>query len=101
MNARRQSLSISVRGLMVQLRSEPPEEESVLRDADTNLRMTNSEALAYLAIQQAKGFLVIPCSADCISPCKHAARGCTGFDPKKGCPGYPIEPIAPAGQEAP
>ena len=104
MNARRHSLSISVRGLMVQLRTEAPDGDSVLQDADTKQVMTNSEALAYLAIQQAKGVHLIPCSADCTNPCKHAARGCTGFDPKKGCPGYLIEPLAagtaPAGREA-
>jgi hypothetical protein len=55
--------------------------------------MTPAEARTYLALEKAKGHNVIPCSAECGNPCKHADNGCTGFDfVKGGCPGRYTEP---------
>jgi hypothetical protein len=41
---------------------------------------TPEEARAYLAIEKAKGYKVIPMSGACGNPCEHADNGCTGFD---------------------
>ena len=50
--------------------------------------LSASEARTFLALEKAKGRKVIPCSAECGNPCKHADNGCTGFDYSGGgCPG--------------
>lgn len=47
-----------------------------------------AQALTFLTLEKAKGRKVIPCSAECGNPCKHADKGCTGFDYSGGgCPG--------------
>lgn len=59
------------------------------RDDGTPLKP--KEALTYLHIEKAKGHAVIPCSRECAQPCKHADKGCTGFDYSGGgCPGYKV-----------
>lgn len=55
--------------------------------------MSPEEARTYLQAEQAKGHKVIPCSAECGNPCKHANSGCTGFDYQgSGCPGRIVDP---------
>lgn len=55
---------------------------------DDGREMSPAEALQFLALEKAKGRKVIPCSAECGNPCKHADNGCTGFDyGGTGCPG--------------
>ena len=50
--------------------------------------LTPAEARTFLALEKAKGRVVIPCSSECGNPCKHAENGCTGFDYEGGgCPG--------------
>ncbi len=50
--------------------------------------MIPGQAFTLLSQHQAKGHKVISCSSECNSPCKHADKGCTGFDYEHGCPGY-------------
>ena len=46
------------------------------------------EARDSLRMELYRGRKVIPCSEECGNPCKHADRGCTGFDyAGGGCPG--------------
>ena len=53
---------------------------------DDGTPMTPAEALAFLTTEKAKGRKVIPCSAECGNPCKHAS--CPGFDYSgSGCGG--------------
>ena len=47
---------------------------------DDGTPMKPAEALAFLTTEKAKGRKVIPCSAECSNPCKHADSGCAGFD---------------------
>lgn len=55
---------------------------------DDGKPMPPAAALAYLHTEKAKGRKVIPCSAQCGNPCKHADNGCAGFDYMGGgCPG--------------
>lgn len=55
------------------------------------------EARTFLALEQAKGRVVIPCSSECGNPCKHADNGCTGFDyAGGGCPGRYTDSKEPA-----
>jgi hypothetical protein len=50
--------------------------------------LTALEARTFLALEKAKGRVVIPCSSECGNPCTHAGNGCTGFDyAGGGCPG--------------
>lgn len=51
--------------------------------------MSAADALTFLTLEKAKGHMVIPCSAECGNPCRHAQNGCTGFDygARGGCPG--------------
>ncbi|MBR8083116.1 hypothetical protein KDX23_10215 [Burkholderia vietnamiensis] len=50
--------------------------------------LTPAEARTFLALEKAKGRIVIPCSSECGNPCKHTDNGCTGFDYSGGgCPG--------------
>lgn len=50
--------------------------------------LTPAEARTFLALEKAKGRVVIPCSSECGNPCKHSDNGCTGFDYSGGgCPG--------------
>lgn len=50
--------------------------------------MSPGQAFTLLSKHQTKGHKVIPMSSDCDSPCKHADKGCPGFDFEIGCPGY-------------
>jgi hypothetical protein len=46
------------------------------------------QARTFLALEKAKGRVVIPCSSECGNPCRHSDNGCTGFDyAGGGCPG--------------
>lgn len=55
---------------------------------DDGTALTPQQALAFLTLEKAKGRKVIPCTSECGNPCKHADRGCTGFDYQGGgCPG--------------
>jgi hypothetical protein len=90
--ARRYGLAISVPGLLVSMRHEDPSGLSMLQDATTLRTLTNTEAIAYLAIEKAKGHDFIPCAPDCGRPCPRSEQGCSGFDYKRGCPGVPVEP---------
>ena len=50
--------------------------------------LSPAEARAFLALEKAKGRVVIPCSSECSNPCKHADNGCVGFDyAGRGCAG--------------
>jgi hypothetical protein len=50
--------------------------------------LSAAEARTFLALERAKGRVVIPCSSECRNPCKHADNGCSGFDYSGGgCPG--------------
>jgi len=50
--------------------------------------LSPDEARAFLVDELAKGHKVIPFSSECGNPCKHADKGCTGFDYSgSGCPG--------------
>lgn len=58
---------------------------------DDGRTMSPAEARTFLAVEKAKGRNVIPCG-ECSNPCKHADKGCTGFDyAGKGCAGYDVE----------
>ena len=56
---------------------------------DDGTPLTPAEARTFLALEKAKGRHVIPMSAECGNPCKHAANGCPGFDygERGGCGG--------------
>lgn len=55
---------------------------------DDGSELTPAEALAFLTLEKAKGRKLIPCNGECGNPCRHAPRGCTGFDYQEGgCPG--------------
>lgn len=72
----------------------PRDYENVFSDEGRTL--TAAEARTYLAMEKAKGHKVIPCSAECGSPCKHADNGCTGFDYSGGgCAGRFSQPKDP------
>lgn len=65
----------------------PRDYRNLFRD-DNGRTLSPEEARAQFAIEKAKGRKVIPMSAECSNPCKHAAAGCTGFDyAGRGCPG--------------
>ncbi|WP_347558528.1 hypothetical protein [Robbsia sp. KACC 23696] len=67
----------------------PRDYEGMLRDGN-GVALSPAEARAHLAIEKAKRRKVIPCSAECRMPCKHA--GCPGFDYKgRGCGGRPTK----------
>jgi hypothetical protein len=54
--------------------------------------LSASQVRTFLALEKAKGHVVIPCSSECGNPCQHADNGCTGFDYSgRGCPGRFIE----------
>jgi hypothetical protein len=58
---------------------------------DNGRTLTPYEAHEHLLGEVAKGRKVIPCSGECGNPCKHADKGCTGFEYQGGgCPGYNI-----------
>jgi hypothetical protein len=55
---------------------------------DDGTPLSPEAALCFLQMEKAKGRVVIPVSAECGNPCKHAINGCTGFDYSgRGCPG--------------
>ena len=57
--------------------------------------MPPEEALCFLVIEKARGRFLLPVSAECGNPCKHANAGCTGFDygADGGCPGRESDPL--------
>jgi len=60
---------------------------------DSGEPLTAHEALQFLTLEKAKGRKVIPMSAQCGNPCKHAENGCSGFDYSgSGCAGRFSEP---------
>lgn len=55
---------------------------------DDERTLSPAEARDFLLAELEKGRQVIPCSGECGNPCKHADKGCTGFDYSGGgCPG--------------
>jgi hypothetical protein len=62
---------------------------------------TPAEARTFLALEKAKGRHVVPMSAECGNPCRHADNGCTGFDygERGGCPGRYLGGAAETGGE--
>lgn len=83
--AKTYSMHMSIDGFM--RNNKFPRDYTIFQD-DNGVPLSPSEALTYLTTEKAKGHKVIPCSAECGSPCKHADRGCTGFDyAGRGCPG--------------
>ena len=84
----RYSMCLNVEGFLNNLRY--PHGYDVFKQDDGS-PLSPPEALAFLKIENAKGHAVIPMSSDCANPCKHADKGCTGFDySKTGCPGYRV-----------
>lgn len=82
-----------------------PEEFNIFQHDDGS-DMSAEQALTFLTLEKAKGRVVIPCSSECSNPCKHANRGCTGFDYNAGgCPGreiaYTADNTEEGGSEAP
>jgi hypothetical protein len=64
-----------------------PRDYNVFQD-DDGRELSRAEARTFLALEKAKGRVVIPCSSECRNPCQHADNGCTGFDyAGGGCPG--------------
>lgn len=60
---------------------------------DDGRPLSPAKARIFLAEEKLKGHKVIPCSAECGNPCKHADNGCTGFDYSGGgCPGRNTTP---------
>jgi|JI10StandDraft_1071094.scaffolds.fasta_scaffold900840_2 hypothetical protein len=57
--------------------------------ADDGRPLPAEEAASFLVIEKARGRFLLPLSAECGNPCKHASAGCTGFDygEQGGCPG--------------
>jgi hypothetical protein len=79
------SLCMNIEGFM---RNSKYPNDYTFFEHDDGTPMSPEDALAFLALEKAKGHKVIPCSAECGNPCKHADNGCAGFDfDGKGCPG--------------
>lgn len=80
------SLCLDVGGF---LRNEPfPSAYTGMLRSRNGQSLSPEEAATYLVLQRARGRKVIPTSAECSNPCRHAASGCTGFDYSGGgCPG--------------
>lgn len=86
MASRTFSLRLNVEGFIRSNRF-PRDYEGVFQD-DSGRTLSAHEARLHLQRELAKGHKVIPCSGECGNPCKHADRGCTGFDYSGGgCPG--------------
>lgn len=79
------SLCLNIEGFLRDNRY--PTGFDIFQHAD-GVPMPPAETLAYLQFEKAKGKKVIPSSAECGNPCKHAHNGCKGFDfSGSGCPG--------------
>lgn len=93
------SLCMNVEGFMRQNRY--PRGYDIFQN-DDGTPLTPAEALTFLQLEKAKGHKVIPCSAECGNPCKHAENGCAGFDYGEGggCPGR-WSATSPEGRAAP
>ncbi|WP_429498899.1 hypothetical protein ACQUFY_06350 [Robbsia andropogonis] len=88
MTARTFSLNFNIDGF-TRSAVYPRDYEGMLHDGN-GVSLSAAEARAHLAIEKAKGHMVIPCSSDCGVPCQHA--GCPGFDYKgRGCGGRPVK----------
>lgn len=86
MSTRTYGLRLNVEGFL--RNSKYPSEYRGLFTDDRGQTLTPAEARAFLRMQAYKGRVCIPMSDQCGNPCKHAERGCTGFDFKGGgCPG--------------
>ncbi len=88
--ARTISLCLNIDGFVRNTRY--PRDYDVFQKADGTL-LSPAEARAFLLLEKARGRHVIPMSAECGNPCKHAGSGCTGFDygERGGCPGRYID----------
>lgn len=88
---KRVSMCLSVRGALHDLGSRRGA-KSYFTD-DNGKPLTRLQAIDTLHDDLAAGREVIPLSNECASPCKHADKGCKGFDFGKGggCPGYWLE----------
>jgi hypothetical protein len=83
--SRTYSLSMSIDGFVRNTRYPKGYKGLFVEDGKT---LSAPEARAFLALEKAKGHVVIPCSSECGNPCQHADNGCAGFDyAGRGCPG--------------
>lgn len=97
---RRFSMSMNIDGFIRNNRY-PRDYQGVFQH-DDGRPMGPAEARTYLALEKAKGRNVIPCSAECGNPCRHAESGCTGFDyAGGGCPGRYTDASSVASKEEP
>lgn len=89
--SRRYYMHISVRGALMDL-SKSRAKGSYWND-DNGKPLTRLQAIDALQDELVKGREKLPLGQDCANPCKHADKGCTGFDYGKngGCPGYLIK----------
>lgn len=79
------SLSMNIDGFIRNNRY--PRDYNVFQD-DDGRELSPAEARTFLALEKAKGRVVIPCSSECGNPCQHSENGCSGFDyAGRGCPG--------------
>lgn len=92
---RRCSMCLSVRGGLRELHKSRAK-DSYYND-DDGKPLTRLQAIAALEDELLKGRETLPMGSDCANPCRHADKGCKGFDYGKGggCPGYWIDPGAP------
>lgn len=89
---RRISMCVSVRGALRNL-AESRSKKSAFND-NNGRPLSRMEAIDALQNELVKGHQTLPMGDDCANPCKHADKGCKGFDYGEhgGCPGYWIEP---------
>ncbi|HXI93820.1 MAG TPA: hypothetical protein VNO24_27870 [Blastocatellia bacterium] len=79
------SLSMNIDGFVRNNRYPKGYKGLFIEDGKT---LSAAEARTHLALEKAKGRVVIPCSSECGNPCQHSDNGCTGFDyAGGGCPG--------------
>lgn len=90
MSARRVTMCLSVRGALRELNSSRAK-GSYYND-DSGKPLSRMQAIESLQDELSKGREKIPMSKECANPCKHADKGCKGFDYGKegGCPGHII-----------
>lgn len=84
---RRISMCLSVRGALRRLAESRAKKSEFTDDGKPLSRLAAIDALQD---ELSKGHETIPLGENCNNPCRHADKGCKGFDYGKngGCPGY-------------